>query len=190
MIKYNFINLLIIYHPLILNLLIIIILILPNKFNKLNPLNLIIILIFNTLLICIKINSIFKSWIYFILFLILIGGLIIIFIYIIRIANNEINILFKIKNYIIIINKISIILILFIIIIQILTIKFNLTSQDLWNLNIYLFEEKNELNFIKLYNYNIYIILFLIIYLFYSIITIINICYKFNLPLRQISNYE
>lgn len=91
----------IIFYPIIINILTLIILILPIKISKFHPITLIIILIIITIFITIKINFLYNSWISFILFLIIIGGLIVIYIYISRLSNNE---LFQINIDIIIIN--------------------------------------------------------------------------------------
>lgn len=181
------ITLLIFNYSFILNILIIFIIIIPIKNIKFHPIILLIILISSTIIITIKINLIFKNWIPFILFLTVIGGLIIIYIYITRLANNE---FFKI-NFFKLLNlffKIIILLILLIFLFK----KLNFISwnnQDCWNLINFL-EKKNELNFREIYNLNYISILTLIFYLYFSIICIINICYKFNSPLRQLYLYE
>lgn len=180
MIKSNFLFIIINLYPIILNIIIIIILSSPSKNNKFNPINLILILILLTILISLKINYYTNSWRSFTLFLIIIGGLIIIFIYITRIANNE---LFKFNYKVLLINSIKILPLIFIIFILNLNLYDWNRSNTWYNFNI----NNISLNFseiyIKPYNNNTY---FIINYLFYSIICIINICYKFKLPLRQL----
>lgn len=171
----------------ILNIITILIILTPIRKIKLHPIILLILLISSTIIICVKINLIFKSWIPFILFLTVIGGLIIIYIYITRLTNNEFFkiIILNINNLIfkIIITSISLIY---------RFKKFNFiiwNPQDCWNF-IKFFEKKNELEFRNIYNLNFIPILTLIFYLYFSIICIINICYKFSSPLRQLNIYE
>lgn len=146
-----------------------------------------IILILLIFFISIKINFIFNSWISFILFLAIIGGLIIIYIYITRLTRNEI---FYLNWKIIILNIIKIfpiILILWIINIY-LPINFliKLNISDSWNINNYIFIF-NQFNLnILLNEINNNSTYFIIIYIYYSIICIINICYKLKTPLRQL----
>lgn len=175
--------------PIILNLILLILTLIPRKFNKPHPLNIIIILIFTTTLITININIIYKSWINYITFLTIIGGLIIIFIYITSIANNEF-FLIKLKNILINLIKFLPFILICLLLINLLSNEIFYNPQDLWNKNFNIIEEKNELNISNLYNFNKYILLFIINYLFFSIICIINICYKFKRPLRQLYFYE
>lgn len=170
-----------IYYPILLNLLLIYLISIPSKFNKFRPINLTLLLIILTIVISIKLNLIINSWGSYIIFLIIIGGLIIIFIYIIRIANNE---FIKINLNFIFINLIKLIPILIIFFFIFKNFFFYLNNNLLWR--NYLFNNFNNLNFFEIYSlYYSKIIIFLINYLFYSIICIINICYKIKLPLRQ-----
>lgn len=175
---------LIIFTPIILNFFIIFIILSSSK-NKSHPFLLLLILITLTLLISIKINFTYKSWLSFILFLIIIGGLIVIFMYITRLINNE---LFK-SNYKIIILNILKILPLIIIIILILYYSNNLISnsnyQDSWSKTLTFLTDQININLIykKFFNKST---IFIIFYLYYAIICIINICFKFQAPLRQI----
>lgn len=180
----KFINFIILI-PLIFNLIIILIIIIPSKINNFHPISFLIILILLTLIICLKINFIYKSWIPFILFLIIIGGLIVIFIYITRLANNN---FFNFNLKLLIINIIKILpiillLISLIILFKLLIFNFHFESFNLNNFIIL----KNQINLNIIYkelnNKSSY---FIILYLYYSIICIINICYKFKAPLRQI----
>lgn len=171
--------------PIFINLLIIIIIITPSKNITPPPIIIILILIIIIFIISIKINFINYNWISFILFLTIIGGLIIIYIYITSIANNE---LFFINLKLLLINLIKI--------------------SPFWLIYIFLNLKNNEINIFILNNLEYYsiqkinfnlsifnnlykennnnITYFIIIYLYYTIIIIINICYKYKAPLRQI----
>lgn len=171
-------------YPLILNILILMLISIPIKFNNFHPLKIIIILILLTFLIFLKINFIIKSWINFFLLLIIIGGLIVIFIYITRLNNNT---LFKFNLLNIKKNLFKfLILIFFFLLIFKINLIFN-NNQDLFNYNLNFNEEKNNISIIKLFNINKIPIIFIIIYLYFSLICIINICYKIKTPLRQIN---
>lgn len=176
----------IILTPLIFNLLLILLIINFSKINKFHPISFIIILILVTFLISLKINFIIKSWFPIILFLIIIGGLIVIFIYITRLTNNEL-FFFNFKLILINIIKISPLIIL-IIIIYIYINEQIYTNIDLFNRSNLKFSywDQNNINIIYKIFYNKSTI-FIMLYLYYSIICIINICSNFKLPLRQLS---
>lgn len=180
----NFLNL---NYPLILNILILILLSIPIKFNNFHPIKIILILIILTLIISLKINLIKKSWINFFILLIIIGGLMVIFLYITSLNNNlllKFNLINILKNLL----KLFILIVFLIFIYKTYIIYFN--NQDSWNLNLNLFEEKNNFSIIKLFNINKIPLIFIILYLYFSLICIINICYKIKTPLRQINFYE
>lgn len=173
-------NLIINFYPILLNLLIILIISSPTKYNKFNPITIIFLLIILTSLISIKLNILINSWRSFIIFLIIIGGLIIIFLYITRLRRNE---LFIINFKLIILNIIKLLPLIIILLFFFNLINFNRRfswyGALIWNFN---------LNFYELYsNFYCKIILFSINYLFYSIICIINICYKNKSPIRQLN---
>lgn len=180
----NKLNNIIIIFPIIINLIIIILLIFPFKNNKFHPISLIFILIILTFLVCFKINLLIKSIISFILFLIIIGGLIVIFMYITRLANNEL-FSFNLKNFIININKITPIILLLLITTLIYKQIIFINLIESFNLNNWSEINYKYINIIykEINNNSSY---FIIIYLYYSIICIINICYKLKAPLRQI----
>jgi len=169
-------------YPILINLLILIIIATPSKKIKFNPINFLLLLIIFTLILSLKINFLINSWRSYILFLIIIGGLIIIFIYITSLSNNEISYL---NLKIIYINFFKVFpLILIITLIFIFFINLEINNLFIWNLNYKKNYNSNFFEiFINFYNFNN---LFIINYLFYRLICIINICYKFKLPLRQI----
>lgn len=166
---------------LISQILIILIIYLPSKKINSHPINLIIILIILTILICIKINFITKSWTPYILFLTQIGGLFIILIYIISLTNNNFTKL-NLNDIILTIIKLITFTILLIITPWIIYNPLN-TSKNL------IFNYYN-ININNLFNHNFILNIFIIIYLLLSIICIINICNKYKSPFRQLYLYE
>lgn len=180
-----FLNYLIIL-PIVLNFLFIVIITYPRQ-NKFHPLSLLIILIITIFLISLKINYLYKTWLSFILFLSIIGGLIVIYIYITRISNNEffsINFDFIILSFLKALPFVLIVLLLVNNIPNNLFLNFNI--QNTWDITIYYNSfDVHCVNSIynKITNHTT---IFIILYLFFSIICIINICYKFKAPLRQL----
>lgn len=129
-----------------------------------------------SILLTLIINLIIKtSWISFILFILYIGGLIIIFLYISRIAFNELNIN---KNYLITLIKLLIIFILFFIINFLFPFEiFNFENNFIYEDNFYIiniFITPNNL-----------IIYFIIIVLFIILILIIWLLKNNKGPIRQ-----
>nr|AZL93383.1 NADH dehydrogenase subunit 6 [Pimpla luctuosa] len=168
------------FYPILLNFLMLMILSLPSKFNKFNPINLTLLLIMLTILISLKLNMMINSWSSYIIFLIMIGGLMIIFMYIMSLANNE---LFSFNFKYMILNSIKF-LPLMIFFLMMMKLYFYWNNNFIWynylNLNF-------NLNFYEIYHSNYSKMIFFIMnYLFYSMICIMNICYKMKLPLRQL----
>nr|AFN27602.1 NADH dehydrogenase subunit 6 [Diadromus collaris] len=171
--------------PMIFNLLMMLIMMLPSKLNNFHPIMLLLILIILTIMISLKINFMFKSWIPLILFLIMIGGLMIIFMYITSLSNNE---LFNFNLKLLLINMMKIMPIMFLMIY--LTFLFKVTIMNFnfesFNLNNFMLM-KNQMNMNIMYkemnNKSSY---FIMLYLYFSMICIMNICYKLKAPLRQI----
>lgn len=151
-----------------------------------------LIILIQTLLTCIISRIIIKTyWFSYILFLTFLGGLLVLFIYVRRIASNEI---FKTSFFI---NIYLIINICIILLISILLIN-NLTWINLSNnrleinnfFNIFLFfNNENKINLSKLYNNQTFlIIIILIIYLFITLIAVVKITNIFYGPLRSSFN--
>jgi len=141
-----------------------------------SPLRSNLIILRQSIILTLIINLINKtSWISFLLFILYIGGLIIIFLYISRIAFNEFNLN---KNYI----KLRIKLRIFIIII-IITKNFILL-ENLNYENKFIYED--NFYFINIFIIpNNLIIYFIIIILFFILILIIWILKNFKGPIRQ-----
>lgn len=133
-----------------------------------------VLILIQTILVCLTLGSLYKNfWFSYILILIIIGGLLILFIYITRIASNE-----KFKF------NIKIILILTLLIILTLIINnYSFEINELTyinNLNIW-----NSIR--KYYNFpNYKITIFIIIYLLITLIVVVKISKTNKGPLRQI----
>lgn len=137
-----------------------------------------------TFLLSISIGLINKTfWFSYVLFIIFIGGILIIFIYITTLSSNE-KFLISIK-FINLFILIIIIIIIYFLIFDLNYINFILNYEiNLFkNLNIFLNEDSLNLN--KLYSYPTnFSTIFIIIYLFLTLIVIVKITNLFYGPLR------
>lgn len=148
-----------------------------------------LVLLIQTFLICL-ITGIFSKtfWFSYVLFLVFLGGILVLFIYVTSLASNEIFI-FSIK-----ITTISLIMLTLIFFISLIIDKTILASlirnneiSRLINLNRFLKEDTLNLN--KLYNYPTNLITILLInYLFLTLIGVVKITNIFQGPLRPSSN--
>lgn len=144
-------------------------------FSK-HPITIGIILLIQTLTTCILINSIIlNSWFSYILLLIIIGGLLILFIYITRLVSNE---KFKFNPILFFIHLFIILISLTILIID----KFNFYSI---NKRYYILNYLIELNFNKFIMPSYLIIVTIIIYLLIVLIAVVKISRFKSGPLRQ-----
>nr|AZL93293.1 NADH dehydrogenase subunit 6 [Hyposoter sp. ZJUH_2016018] len=187
MIKSFFTNFFNLNYPLILNILILMLISIPMKFNNFHPLKMILILMFITMIISLKMNLLMKSWMNFFIFLIMIGGLMVIFMYITSLNNNS---LMKFNLFNIIKNLFKLMILLMFLIYMFKNEILFTNNQDSWNLNINLIEEKNNFSMMKLFNIYKIPLIFIMLYLYFTLICIMNICYKLKIPLRQINFYE
>lgn len=152
-----------------------------------HPLTITLIIILQTLIICLSTGIIYQRfWFSYILFLVFLGGILVLFIYITRLASNEI---FKIPSWtIIIILTILITIIIIYLIIDSSLWSSIINNNDIININnntSVIYSESN-LSLTKLYNNPSNIItLILVIYLFLTLIVIVNITNIFKGPLRQ-----
>nr|YP_010263904.1 NADH dehydrogenase subunit 6 [Spilarctia casigneta]UIF93597.1 NADH dehydrogenase subunit 6 [Spilarctia casigneta] len=153
-----------------------------------NPLSMGLMILIQTLMTCLISGLMIKTyWFSYILFLIFLGGLLVLFIYVSSIASNE---LFKPSFNL---KMIFMMFLFFLIIFQFLFFN-NLTwlnfsfnsdmnnsfSFDLFNNN------ENKINLSKLYNNQTYMIMMmLIIYLFITLIAVVKITNIFFGPLRS-----
>nr|YP_009045543.1 NADH dehydrogenase subunit 6 [Ypthima akragas]AHA03907.1 NADH dehydrogenase subunit 6 [Ypthima akragas] len=151
-----------------------------------HPISMGISILLQTLLICLLLGMFTNSyWFSYILFLVFLGGLLVLFIYISSIASNEF------MNFSLF--KIVIILMLLIIFMSII-FKNNLNwlifffNEDMNNFNnIFLFSyNENNISLFKLYNKQIYLLMIMmIIYLFITLIAVVKITNIFFGPLRS-----
>nr|ARH54322.1 NADH dehydrogenase subunit 6 [Curculionidae sp. 6 AH-2016] len=145
-----------------------------------HPLSLGCMLLIQTILISLSTGLIYSNfWFSYILFLIMIGGMLIMFIYMTSIASNE---KFKLPK---LMNIFSLTMIIFIILTMILMDNFyselNMNKFVIFNLNLY-----NNLNLNKYFNYpNMLMMLFLMIYLLMTLIATVKIVDKNYGTLRQ-----
>lgn len=153
-----------------------------------HPLAIGLILLIQTFIICLASGIISKTfWFSYILFLVFLGGILVLFIYVTSLASNEI---FSLSIKITIITTIIIILtviLTFIVDINIVTpIIENIEIIEISNINSIIKENTIILN--KIYNYPTNLItLVLINYLLISLIAIVKITNVFYGPLRQIN---
>ena len=156
--------------------------------NIKHPLAMGLTLLIQTILVSIISGLITKTfWFSYILFLVFLGGILVLFIYVTSLASDEI-VTFSSK---ILISSISI---FFIIIIslyfidkRILLNYSNIEIQSISNLNSYIIENSLSLN--KLYNYPTNLLTILLInYLLITLIAVVKITNLFKGPLRPIFN--
>nr|YP_009537945.1 NADH dehydrogenase subunit 6 [Athyma pravara]AYN60675.1 NADH dehydrogenase subunit 6 [Athyma pravara] len=155
-----------------------------------HPLAMGLLILIQTLLTCLISGMLINTyWFSYILFLVFLGGLLVLFIYVSSVASNE---LFKIQ----LISKFSIIYIFFIMIFSILfknnltwmNFSFNDEMTNLFNSNLF-FNNEYNFNLSKLYNKQNYLLMMmLIIYLFITLIAIVKITNIFFGPLRSFNN--
>nr|QNE85424.1 NADH dehydrogenase subunit 6 [Tarnania fenestralis] len=153
-----------------------------------HPLSMGLILLVQTMLISLLIGLMSKTfWFSYILFLVFLGGMLVMFIYVTSLSSNE---MFSISNKLIIVSAILLIFMcsLYLImdmyyidsIMNIETMKFD---------KINLLVEENSISLLKLYNYSTNLItLFLINYLFLTLVISVKITNFFYGPLRPSFN--
>nr|YP_009045244.1 NADH dehydrogenase subunit 6 [Athyma perius]AHA03582.1 NADH dehydrogenase subunit 6 [Athyma perius] len=155
-----------------------------------HPLAMGLMILIQALLTCLISGMLINTyWFSYILFLIFLGGLLVLFIYVSSVASNE---LFKI-NFI---NKFLMLYILFIMIFSILfknnliwmNFSFNDEMINLFNSKLF-FNNEYNFNLSKLYNkQNFWMMIMMIIYLFITLIAIVKITNIFFGPLRSFNN--
>nr|UHA56156.1 NADH dehydrogenase subunit 6 [Eudocima salaminia] len=153
-----------------------------------NPLSMGLLILFQTLLICLLSGMLIKTyWFSYILFLTFMGGLLVLFIYVSSIASNE---LFKPSFNM---KLMFIMFMLFILLIQFwfynnlfwMNMSFNSDMENFFNLKMF-FNNENKMNLNKLYNNQTFMIMtMLIIYLFITLISVVKITNIFYGPIRS-----
>nr|UMR55037.1 NADH dehydrogenase subunit 6 [Theretra japonica] len=155
-----------------------------------HPLSMGMLILFQTLLTCLLSGMLIKTyWFSYILFLVFLGGLLVLFIYVSSIASNE---MFLLSNNM----KITFIVMLIMMISFQFMFTKNLNWMNLINnsemnnfLNFMFFNNENKINLNKLYNNNSsMLMLLLIIYLFITLIAVVKITNIFFGPLRTFNN--
>nr|UGS79845.1 NADH dehydrogenase subunit 6 [Parantica sita]USN94469.1 NADH dehydrogenase subunit 6 [Parantica sita] len=151
-----------------------------------HPLSMGLLILIQTLLLCIISGMIINTyWFSYILFLIFLGGLLVLFIYVSSIASNE---MFKFINFNFTI--FIILIILFISIMYNLNLKWLIFffNDEMMNFfyNFMFLNNENKINLSKLYNNNtFYLMLMMIIYLYITLIAVVKITNIFFGPLRS-----
>nr|YP_009693807.1 NADH dehydrogenase subunit 6 [Panorpa debilis]QEI03730.1 NADH dehydrogenase subunit 6 [Panorpa debilis] len=152
-----------------------------------HPLAMGLVLLIQTLLICMITGLVTSTfWFSYILFLVFLGGMLILFIYMTSLASNEM-FTFSSKLTLMMIFTIMISITMFFIIDQNLWIFnfINIDMENMFKLN-FLNMSENSLNLTKLYNFPTSIITIMLInYLFLTLIAIVKITNIFYGPLRQ-----
>nr|UKO31666.1 NADH dehydrogenase subunit 6 [Limnophyes sp. YF-2022] len=154
-----------------------------------HPLAMGLTLLTQTLLICLISGLMMKSfWFSYILFLIFLGGLLVLFIYVTSLASNE---MFNFSNKIITFLMINFFLFTTLFLIfdksMILNNMMSLENENLNSMKSFLVENSLTLN--KLYTFPINLItILLMIYLFFTLIAVVKITNVFEGPLRP-KNY-
>nr|YP_010616521.1 NADH dehydrogenase subunit 6 [Morophaga formosana]WAU48142.1 NADH dehydrogenase subunit 6 [Morophaga formosana] len=151
-----------------------------------HPIPMGLLILSQTLLLClISGMMIYSYWFSYILFLIFLGGLMVLFIYVSTIASNE---TFKLNK----INYIYIMMInLLLIIIMIFSMKMNwvnISNMEMMNLNykFIIFNSENKINLSKLYNKQTFMMMMtVILYLLIALIAMVKIINVFHGPLRS-----
>nr|YP_009114159.1 NADH dehydrogenase subunit 6 [Callerebia suroia]AHH92954.1 NADH dehydrogenase subunit 6 [Callerebia suroia] len=152
-----------------------------------HPISMGLIILFQTLLISLLSGMMINSyWFSYILFLVFLGGLLVLFIYVSSIASNDM-LNFSITN------KLSIIIVLLIIFtsgfyknnLNWLNLSFNEDMSKFLNMFLFTYNE-NNFDLLKLYNEQTYLLMIMmIIYLLITLIAVVKITNIFFGPLRS-----
>nr|YP_010287426.1 NADH dehydrogenase subunit 6 [Somatina indicataria]UKT61757.1 NADH dehydrogenase subunit 6 [Somatina indicataria] len=153
-----------------------------------HPISMGLMILIQTLMMCMLMGMLYKTyWFSYILFLIFLGGLLVMFIYVSSIASNEL-FNFSMKN------KFFLMIMMMILIMLMLILNNNLKFMNLSNnlsdnnnfYHIYMFNNENKINLNKLYNnHNFLMMMTLMIYLFITLIAVVKITNIFYGPLRS-----
>nr|YP_009741245.1 NADH dehydrogenase subunit 6 [Oxytauchira brachyptera]QID48455.1 NADH dehydrogenase subunit 6 [Oxytauchira brachyptera] len=156
------------------------------NFIKLSyPMSMMLLIIFQTLLIGMLTGTIMESfWLSYILFLIFLGGMLVLFIYITSIASNE---MLYLKSIISISTLIMLIIIMYTLILFDKTTFMDwLKNSETMNINKMILFQEMTFSLIKLYNNpTFYITMMMMIYLFLTLIAVIMITNINQGPIRK-----
>nr|QNE85567.1 NADH dehydrogenase subunit 6 [Botanophila fugax] len=156
--------------------------------NMKHPLAMGLTLLIQTTLVCLTSGLMTKSfWFSYILFLVFIGGMLVLFIYVTSLASNEM-FSFSIKLLFISLSIFMLMMItLFFMDKNILLQYSNMEIQSISNMNSYLMENSLSLN--KLYNYPTNLLTIMLMnYLLITLIAVVKITNLFKGPLRPMFN--
>nr|AHA52449.1 NADH dehydrogenase subunit 6 [Histeromerus sp. QL-2013] len=168
-----------------LDLVLMFLMIFPSNLYKFHPLTLSMLLVLYTIINSFKIIILNSSyWYSYILFLVMIGGLMILFMYFTSLAMNQLfyfNLSYNLYMFIKIIIMIMI-LVLYLSYFDLMNylLMNYLDIFNYMNMNMIYIEFKN-----LMMDYSMDLNLFMIIYLFFTMICSVMICLKFMLPMRQ-----
>nr|QUB07199.1 NADH dehydrogenase subunit 6 [Syneta adamsi] len=145
-----------------------------------HPLSFGLILLLNTCIISLISGLMnYNYWYSYILFLIMIGSMLILFIYMTSIASNE---KFKFSNKMLNIMKLSLLMIFFMMILDTFYMD-NLMIMEIINQNIFIYPYLSLMKYLNFPNY--LILITIIIYLFITLIMVVKITSIGHGPLRQ-----
>nr|YP_009355912.1 NADH dehydrogenase subunit 6 [Papilio rex]APC61775.1 NADH dehydrogenase subunit 6 [Papilio rex] len=155
-----------------------------------HPLSMGLMILIQTFIICLLSGMLINSyWFSYILFLVFLGGLLVLFIYVSSVASNELfNTNFFLKIFLISMFFMSIFFSLYWMFnLNWLNFSFNYEMENLMNFFIF-FNNENKINLSKLYNNQTHLLMMmLIIYLFITLVAIVKITNIFFGPLRSIN---
>nr|APF47469.1 NADH dehydrogenase subunit 6 [Snellenius sp. SNS-2016] len=183
----NFINLFYLMFYL-MSLIMLLILLISSNLLKFHPLILSLMLMFYMMIMCLKLNYLqMEYWYSYILFLIMIGGVMILIMYFTSISSNEM-LIYTFKSMIYLLMKYMFMIILMLILFFLLNknyLNLLMDNYEILSLNN-LYKENNFNNLKNLYmNMNMDLTIFFIIYLLLMMMFSAMICLKFNIPMRQ-----
>nr|AHL17288.1 NADH dehydrogenase subunit 6 [Dichorragia nesimachus] len=153
-----------------------------------HPLIMGLLILTQTFLMCLLSGMMINTyWFSYILFLIFLGGLLVLFIYVSSIASNEIFKLSLFNNSLIFMMMMILMMISFIFKNNLSWMNFSFNDEMINFFNMFLFfNSEFNINLIKLYNEQNYLMMMmLIIYLFITLIVVIKITNIFYGPLRS-----
>nr|YP_007026261.1 NADH dehydrogenase subunit 6 [Chrysomya megacephala]YP_007026287.1 NADH dehydrogenase subunit 6 [Chrysomya saffranea]AKN58345.1 NADH dehydrogenase subunit 6 [Chrysomya pacifica]AMH85471.1 NADH dehydrogenase subunit 6 [Chrysomya putoria]AFV08321.1 NADH dehydrogenase subunit 6 [Chrysomya megacephala]AFV08334.1 NADH dehydrogenase subunit 6 [Chrysomya megacephala]AFV08373.1 NADH dehydrogenase subunit 6 [Chrysomya saffranea] len=156
--------------------------------NMKHPLAMGLTLLIQTTLVCLTSGLMTKSfWFSYILFLVFLGGMLVLFIYVTSLASNEM-FTFSIKLLLISLSIFFVMIITLFFMDKNLLLQYqNLEVKSIYDMNSYLMENSLSLN--KLYNYPTNLLTILLMnYLLITLIAVVKITKLFKGPLRPMFN--
>nr|YP_010691339.1 NADH dehydrogenase subunit 6 [Drosophila septentriosaltans]WBU93989.1 NADH dehydrogenase subunit 6 [Drosophila septentriosaltans] len=156
--------------------------------NMIHPLSMGLTLLIQTILICLITGLMTKSfWYSYILFLIFLGGMLVLFIYVTSLASNEMfNLSIKLTLYLLFLTVLLLLISFFIDNMSLTFFSNNNEIESIYNMNSYFLENSLSLN--KLYNFPTnFITILLMNYLLITLIVIVKITKLFKGPLRMMN---